>query len=120
MIKNDGSDKTCIENNGLLQSGYGLIPRVIMRSSKLTKHDKLVYAFLASFAGATYQCFPGQKLIAKELGIGIATVNKAIKHLAELGLIKKEKLYEDDPLKKHLKYTLCMDEELQDILINDD
>lgn len=48
----------------------------------------IVYSFLASLADSKQSCYPSQKYIADNLGYSRATVNKAIKRLAENKLIK--------------------------------
>lgn len=50
-----------------------------------------VYNCLAFFANSDQTCFPSQGYIARLLGCSRATVNKAIKNLAQNGLITVEK-----------------------------
>lgn len=50
-----------------------------------------VYSFLASMTDEAQQCFPSQSYIARHLGCSRATVNRAIKVLAQSKLIFVEK-----------------------------
>ena len=61
---------------------------VILKSSGLA-----VYNVLASYANSKSQtCFPTQKSIADRLGLCRETVNRKIKQLREIGLIKRKRL----------------------------
>lgn len=72
-------------------TGYGLVPRKVMRDKNLSSQAKAVYAYLASFAGNTGKAFPSTDLMANELGISRNTLFKYLKELRELGAITVER-----------------------------
>jgi len=63
-------------------------------SKYLGPHALCVYMSLCRHADNYQRCFPGQKLMAKELGMGERTVRKAVKLLKEMHVIhcRKEKI----------------------------
>lgn len=72
-------------------TGYGLIPKSIMRDNGLSISAKAIYSYLASFAGNTGQAFPSVSLIIGELGISKDTFYKYMDELKEKGAIKISK-----------------------------
>ena len=72
-------------------TGYGLIPRKIMRNKNLSMQAKAIYSYLASFAGNTGRAFPSTNLMADELGISRNTLFKYLKELRTLGAISVER-----------------------------
>lgn len=76
-----------IENNSILSSGYGLIPRTIMRDKSISIGAKGLYSYLASFAGSKLVCYPTRDTIMDELKIAKNTFNKYLKELQENGYI---------------------------------
>lgn len=51
----------------------------------------VVYNFLASLVDRSQCCFPSQKYISEKLDYSRATINRAIRRLAEAGLVLKDK-----------------------------
>jgi len=51
----------------------------------------VVYSFLASLVDNNQSCFPSQKYIAHRLGYSRATINRALRRLENIGLIRIEK-----------------------------
>lgn len=74
-------------------TGYGLIPKRIMRDKNLSIQSKAIYSYLASFAGNTGQAFPSVSLMLGELDISRDTFYKYRNELEEVGAItiKKER-----------------------------
>ena len=69
-------------------SGYGLIPRHIMRNKELSLQAKAIYSYLISFAGSGNTAFPTIKLMLSELGIARATFYKYRDELVEKGALE--------------------------------
>ena len=68
-------------------TGYGLIPKSIMRNKDISIQAKAIYSYLASFAGTTGKAFPSVNLMLGELGISKDTFYKYRNELEELGVI---------------------------------
>lgn len=94
-----------IELAGIFSQGYGIIPKKLM-TEKIDKNIKLVLAYMLSFTGGGFECFPSIKKICDDLGISKPTIIKAIKQAEEIGYITKSELYPNNPLKHNNKYTL--------------
>ena len=69
-------------------TGYGLIPKRIMRDKNLTIQAKAIYSYLASFAGNTGRAFPSVSLMLGELGISRDTFYRYRNELEEAGAIE--------------------------------
>ena len=74
--------------------GFGLIPRRVMRDERLSIGAKVVYAYLASFAGNKEYAFPGRDLMCKELGISKDSLLKYMRLLKEFGYLEVEQVKE--------------------------
>ena len=68
--------------------GFTQIPNFILRDPNLTIGAKTVYSLLLSYAWHNDLCFPGQDRLAKDVGMGIASVNRFIKELEACSLIE--------------------------------
>ena len=93
-------------NTEIIQdTGYGLIPRRVMRDEHLSTTAKCIYCYLASFAGNTGKSFPSTSLMAKELNISNDTLFKYLKELKTKNVItiKKEKSL-DSKFTKNIYY----------------
>jgi len=66
--------------------GFASIPKVILKSPKVSMQGKTTYAQLMDYAW-NGSGFPGRDRLAEENGCHPNTVDKAIKELKELGLI---------------------------------
>lgn len=62
-------------------TGYGLVPKRIMRDKNLSAEAKAIYSYLASFAGNTGQAFPSTSLMSSEMNM---SRNRLFKYLKEL------------------------------------
>ena len=58
-------------------------------------------------------CFPSYSTIAAKIGIGETKVKNSIKHLTELGLIKKKKRMKDNGSASSNLYVVCEKTALQ-------
>lgn len=68
--------------------GFTQIPNFILRNPTITIGAKTVYSLLLSYAWHNDLCFPGQDRLAKDMGMGIASVNRFIKELEGCALIE--------------------------------
>ena len=64
------------------------VPNCLMEYTEITPTQKLLWARLAQYAGQDGRCFPQQKTLAKNVGISIPAVRKALYVLEEKGFIK--------------------------------
>ena len=68
--------------------GFTQVPNFILRDPAISIGAKTVYSLLLSYAWHNDLCFPGQDRLAKDVGMGIASVNRFIKELEECALIE--------------------------------
>lgn len=73
---------------GIFKQGYGIIPKLVMRDSKLHPTAKAIYSYICSFAGAGDTAFPSVELITAELNINKDTFYKYLKQLIELNYLE--------------------------------
>ena len=60
----------------------------ILRNPNVSIGAKTVYSLILSYACHNDLCFPGQDRLAKEVGMGVASVNRFIKELEACSLIE--------------------------------
>lgn len=72
-------------------TGYGLVPRSIMRNPELSFQAKAIYSYLASFAGNTGKAFPSTDLMSRELNMARNTLFKYLKELKVKEVITVER-----------------------------
>lgn len=75
------------------KGAYGIVYQEIMRSPELPGNSKLIYAYLAAFAGNGDECYPSVETICKELGMTKTTMYKYMNVLVEYGVIEKKQTY---------------------------
>lgn len=75
----------------ILEQGYGIIYKKVMRDPNLAIQAKAIYAYICSFAGAGDTAYPGAELICKELDINKDTYFKYLGQLKEAGYIEVSK-----------------------------
>jgi hypothetical protein len=68
--------------------GFTQLPNFILRDPKISIGAKAAYSLLLSYAWNNDLCFPGQDRLAKDLGMGIASINRFIKELEDCALIE--------------------------------
>jgi len=64
--------------------GFTQIPNFILRDPNISIGAKTIYSLLLSYAWHNDLCFPGQDRLAKDVAMGIASVNRFIKELARI------------------------------------
>lgn len=67
--------------------GYSAVPRKIVYDQTISGHAKLVYMCLGARINSDFRAWPSHALMAKEAGIGVTSVKKALTELKELGLV---------------------------------
>lgn len=85
-------------------TGYGLIPRKIMRDKNLSLQAKAIYSYLASFAGNTGRAFPSVNLMMAELGMAKGTFYKYIEELREKGAIEVKQERDEGRFARNVYY----------------
>src|SRR6202521_900360 len=68
--------------------GFTQLPNFILRNPDLSVGAKTAYSLLLSYAWHNNLCFPGQERLAKDMGMGIASVNRFIKEFENYSLIE--------------------------------
>ncbi len=74
---------------------------------------KFVLVVLAYHANNTNQCWPGLKIIAEECGITRSSVINHLKEIVKLGLIEKEKRFDDRGYRRSTLYKLHLDQGIE-------
>lgn len=85
-----------LESDSILEKGYGLISRDVMRDKNISLGAKGIYCYLNSFAGSKGVCYPSLELIRLEMNLSKNTLNKYIKELKETGLIKVYRMQNEE------------------------
>ncbi|MEP3422882.1 MAG: helix-turn-helix domain-containing protein [Erythrobacter sp.] len=67
--------------------GFTQVPNFILENEKLSVGAKMTYAMMLRYAWANDHCFPGQKTLAKDAGMGARSVVRYIKELEDTGFI---------------------------------
>lgn len=75
----------------IAQHGFTQLPNFILRDPDLSANAKTAYSLLLSYAWHNDLCFPGQERLAKDMGMHIASVSRAIKELEDCSLIEIER-----------------------------
>ena len=77
---------------GLPKGGYGIIGRAAMRSDKICKEAKAVYALLCSYTGSKHYCYPTVETLAADLQTSERTIIRLTEELQKHGFCKKVKV----------------------------
>lgn len=76
---------------GVHAKGFGTIPKLVMKDTRLSIQAKAIYAYFRSYAGAGDTAFPSVRLIMSDLGIkDVHTFLKHRKMLEDCGYITVE------------------------------
>lgn len=112
-------EKNILSQGNIMAQGYGIVPKVTMRDTKLSIESKAIYAYLCSFAGAGNTAFPSRELICHELNISINRFNKYKNELVAKGYItiKRERL--ENGFSKNI-YTLVNNVGIQNVDIGNE
>lgn len=82
-----GSLTSSFSYSGIMKTGYGMLPRLLVMDTRLSYQAKVIYAYLASFSGAGSVAFPKTSLIQYHLGISQSTYQRHMHQLIETNYI---------------------------------
>lgn len=81
------TEKNQFKAEGIMEKGYGLIAKKVMKDTELSVEAKAIYAYLASYAGAGNTAYPSISLMCADLKIGENRFYRHRKQLVEKGYI---------------------------------
>ena len=67
--------------------GFTQVPNFILEKKDLTIGAKMTYSMLLRYAREKDSCFPGQKTLADQSGMGERSINRHVQELEEKGFI---------------------------------
>jgi hypothetical protein len=67
---------------------FGNVDTAVMHDPDVPAMPKLVYAYLCTYCARAREAFPSKARIARELGLDVRTIDRAIKVLESLGLLQ--------------------------------
>lgn len=73
------------------RKGWTGVPNFILESKEISVGAKLTYAMLLKYAREMDNCFPGQKLLAEDIGCSERSIRTWIKELEKVNLISVKK-----------------------------
>lgn len=79
-------------SSGLPKGGYGIIGRAAMRSDKVSKESKAVYALLCSYTGSKHYCYPTVETLAADMQTSERTIIRLTEELQAHGFCRKVKV----------------------------
>ena len=91
---------------GIMSQGFGLSPKIVMRDKRLTVEAKAIYSYIASFAGAGSQAFPGRDLMLEKLDISPKRYYKHLQLLIECDYLRIDREVDEHGWKGRNIYTL--------------
>lgn len=100
-----GSLTSSFSYSGIMKTGYGMLPRLLIMDTRLSYQAKVIYAYLASFSGAGSVAFPKTSLIQYHLGISQSTYQRHMHQLIETNYISVVQRHIDGLLAAN-NYTL--------------
>lgn len=100
-----GSLTSSFSYSGIMKTGYGMVPRLLIMDTRLSYQAKVIYAYLASFSGAGSVAFPKTSLIQYHLGISQSTYQRHMHQLIEANYISVVQRHIDGLLSAN-NYTL--------------
>lgn len=68
--------------------GFTQVPNFLLENEKLSTGAKLIYAMMLRYAWSDNHCFPGQKKLAADAGMGVRSVVRHVKELETTGFIR--------------------------------
>jgi len=78
----------------------------IVFKSDLSTRARIVFMYLSYRSNKENTCFPAIKTIARECGMGVSTVKRALNDLLENGYVQKDPRFRDDNGQTSNLYTL--------------
>ncbi len=83
----DEKETGLLKQEDLLSKGYGIIPKLMMKDTRLSVESKAIYAYLCSYCGAGNTAFPSVALICHDLEISERRYQKHLKQLKDMGYV---------------------------------
>ncbi len=80
-----------VKLRGIMEQGYGISPKLVMRDKNLSIEAKAIYAYISSFAGNGESAFPKIETACKDLQISKKRFLNHRKNLIDYGYITIEK-----------------------------
>lgn len=90
---------------GVMEKGYGIIPKLVMKDKDLSVEAKAIYAYFCSYAGAGNTAFPSVELICSDLNMSDKRFRRHREVLVEKGYLKIHRYRTDNGFSKNI-YTL--------------
>lgn len=90
------SDNDLIKVEGILQRGFGIMPRIVADDNRLTIEAKGIYAFFISYAGNDMSAFPSARRILARLNISAARYYKHRELLLKYGYVDIQQQYDEE------------------------
>lgn len=90
---------------GVMEKGYGIIPKLVMKDKDLSVEAKAIYAYFCSYAGAGNTAFPSVELICSDLNMSENRYRRHRKALLQKGYIKVRQQRAENGFSKNI-YTL--------------
>lgn len=87
-LKENANTIRVIGADPMSKRGFTQVPNFILENETLSTGAKLTYAMMLRYAWADKACFPGQKKLASDCGMGVRSVVRHTKELEEKGFIK--------------------------------
>ena len=75
----------------LTKNGFTLVPNMMLNSAKLSAGAKLTYVMLLKYAWENNRCFPGQKTLARDMGVSERHAHSSIKELEKIKYISVQR-----------------------------
>jgi biotin operon repressor len=75
-------------NDPIVRGGFTQVPNFILKNSHLSLGAKVTYSMFLHYAWHNDYCFPGQELLAEDMGMSQSRVSEFIKELQTAGLIQ--------------------------------
>lgn len=82
------SDK--VKMQGIMEQGYGISPKLVMRDKDLSIEAKAIYAYMSSFAGNGSSAYPSISLACRDLNVSEKRYRKHRDMLVDKGYITIE------------------------------
>jgi hypothetical protein len=80
-------DRIVFENE-MLKAGFAAFPYVVLTDTRLSPGARVAYGVLLKYGWQEESCFPGQKTMAKDIGVGERQVRNYLGGLQDTGYIR--------------------------------
>lgn len=77
-----------IQLSGIFSEGYGLVPKLLMKSKEISQSTKLILCYFLSYTGAGITCWPSLANISEDLGMSKSTIIRSLREAKTKGFIE--------------------------------